>query len=41
MEMEPFVFNEKTKVEPYEFEFVFYAKGMKYIYGFIADKEKV
>ena len=41
MEMEPFAFDEKAKVEPCEFEFVFYAKGMKYIYGFIADKEKV
>ena len=41
MEMEPFAFDEKTKKEPCEFEFVFYAKGMKYIYGFIADKEKV
>ena len=41
MEMEPFAFDEKTKVEPCEFEFVFYANSMKYIYGFIADKEKV
>ena len=41
IEMEPFAFDEKTKLEPCEFEFVFYAKGMKYIYGFIADKEKV
>ena len=41
VEMEPFAFDEKTKLEPCEFEFVFYVKGMKYIYGFIADKEKV
>lgn len=41
MEMEPFEFDEKTKLEPCEFEFVFYVKGIKYIYGFIADKEKV
>lgn len=40
-EMEPFAFDEKAKLEPCEFEFVFYAKEMKYIYGFIADKEKV
>ncbi len=41
MEMEPFAFDEKSKKEPCEFEFVFYANEMKYIYGFIADKEKV
>lgn len=41
MEMEPFAFDENSKTEPCEFEFVFYAKGNKYIYGFIADKEKI
>lgn len=41
MEMEPFAFDEKTRQEPCEFEFVFYIKEMKYIYGFIADKERV
>ena len=41
IEMEPFAFDEKNKLEPCEFEFVFYIKGMKYIYGFIADKERV
>mgnify|MGYP003292446474 CR=1 FL=1 len=41
MEMEPFAFDENSKTEPCEFEFVFYAKGNKYVYGFIADKEKI
>ena len=41
IEMEPFAFDEKTKLEPCEFEFVFYIKGIKYIYGFIADKQRV
>lgn len=41
IEMEPFAFDEETKLQPCEFEFVFYMKGIKYIYGFIADKERV
>ena len=41
LEMEPFAFDEETKIKPCEFEFVFYASGIKYIYGFVADKEKV
>lgn len=40
-EMVPFAFDEKNKKEPCEFEFVFIADGSKYIYGFIADENKV
>lgn len=41
IEMEPFAFDERTKLEPSEFEFIFYANSNKYVYGFVADKEKV
>lgn len=41
IEMEPFAFDEKSKLEPCEFEFIFYANSNKYVYGFIADKEKI
>ena len=41
MQMEPFAFDEETKNKPCEFEFVFISGNNKYIYGFIADKDKV
>ncbi len=41
LEMMPFAFDEETIKQPCEFEFVFIVKGSKYIYGFIADQEKV
>ena len=41
MQMEPFAFDEENKNKPCEFEFVFIANGNKYIYGFVADKDKV
>ncbi len=41
MEMEPFAFDEKTKAEPCEFEFIFIQNNKKYVYGFSADKDKV
>lgn len=41
LEMLPFAFSEKTIYEPCEFEFVFIANGNKYIYGFVADQNKV
>ena len=41
IQMEPFAFDEENKNNPCEFEFVFIANGNKYIYGFVADKDKV
>lgn len=41
MQMEPFAFDYKTKNEPCEFEFIFYADNSKYVYGFKADKNKI
>ncbi|HOZ55234.1 MAG TPA: ATP-binding protein [Clostridia bacterium] len=41
LQMEPFAFDENTKKEPCEFEFIFYTNSNKYVYGFKADKEKV
>ena len=41
MEMEPFAFDEKTKNELCEFEFVFVKNNNKYIYGFSANKENI
>ena len=41
IQMEPFAFDEENKNKPCEFEFVFIANGNKYIYGFVADKDKV
>ena len=41
VQMEPFGFDEKTKNRPSEFEFVFIANENKYIYGFVADKDKI
>ena len=41
IEMMPFAFDEKNKKEPCEFEFVFIVNGHKYIYGFVADQDKV
>ena len=41
MQMEPFAFDEENKNNPCEFEFVFIANENKYIYGFVADKDKV
>ncbi len=41
IQMEPFAFDEETQNEPCEFEFVFIANENKYIYGFVADKEKI
>lgn len=41
LQMEPFAFDENTKKEPCEFEFIFYTNSNKYVYGFKADKDKV
>lgn len=41
MQMEPFAFDEDTINKPCEFEFVFIANKSKYIYGFVADKDKI
>ena len=41
MQMEPFAFDDKTKNEPCEFEFIFYVDNSKYVYGFKADKNKI
>ena len=41
LEMTPFAFDEKTIKEPCEFEFIFISNGIKYDYGFSADKDKV
>lgn len=41
MQMEPFVFDDVTKNEPCEFEFIFYTNNSKYVYGFKADKNKI
>lgn len=41
MQMEPFAFDEETKNKPCEFEIVFISNGNKYIYGFVADKDKI
>ena len=41
MQMEPFAFDDKTKNEPCEFEFIFYTDNSKYVYGFKADKNKI
>lgn len=38
----PFKFDEKTIKEPSEFEFIFVADdGLRYVYGFFADREKI
>lgn len=39
--IQPFAFDEKTKNEPSEFEFVLYTNSKKYIYGFSADKDRI
>lgn len=41
LEMESFAFDKDTILAPCEFEFVFLVEGIKYVYGFSADKEKV
>ena len=41
LQMEPFAFDENTKKEPCEFEFIFYTNNNKYVYGFKADKNKI
>lgn len=41
MQMEPFAFDDKTKNEPCEFEFIFNTDNNKYVYGFKADKDKI
>ena len=41
MQMKPFALDDKTKNEPCEFEFLFISNGKKYIYGFVADKDKI
>lgn len=41
MQMESFAFDDKTKTEPCEFEFIFYTNSNKYVYGFKADKNKI
>lgn len=39
--IEPYCFNEEYKLKPTSFEFVFIAKGKKYVYGFSATKRKI
>lgn len=41
IEMIPFAFNETTVSEPCEFEFVFIKNGIKYVYGFTSDEERI
>lgn len=41
MQMESFAFDEETKNKPCEFETVFISNGNKYIYGFVANKDKI
>ena len=41
LQMEQFAFDENTKKEPCEFEFIFYTNNNKYVYGFKADKNKI
>lgn len=41
MEMVPFAFDEETKKQPCEFEFIFWTDSKKYVYGFKADKDRV
>lgn len=41
MEMVPFKFSSETIKEPCEFKFVFIKNGIKYIYGFSADINKI
>lgn len=39
--MIPFAFDEAWKKQPSSFDFIFEAKGIRYSYGFSADREKV
>ncbi len=41
IEMVPFAFDEETVSKPCEFEFIFFVNGLKYVYGFSADKDKI
>lgn len=41
IQMEPFAFDDKTKNEPCEFEFIFWTNSNKYVYGFKADRNRV
>lgn len=41
LEMVPFLFDEEKTKEPCEFEFIFITNGIKYVYGFSADKDRV
>ncbi len=37
----PFMFDEETASQPTEFEFVFFAEGKKYVYGFSATVKQI
>ena len=37
----PFMFDKKMKDKPSEFEIKFITKNVRYVYGFIADKNKI
>lgn len=39
--IKPFLFDEKTKTNPSEFEFYFITKGIKYRYYFTADADRI
>ena len=39
--IEPFKFDKKSENGPSEFEIRFLTKGIKYVYGFVADKNKI
>lgn len=39
--VEPFMLNEKNKKDATKFEFIFYSEGVKYVYGFSINSEKV
>jgi len=41
IEMIPFKFDNETKNKPCKFEFIFISNGIKYVYGFSADINKV
>jgi len=41
MDVVPFLFDEQTKRKPTRFEFIFYAAGTKYQYGFSATQRRI
>ena len=39
--IQPFAFDEELSHQPSSFEFVFLASGLKYVYGFSTDRERI